>query len=68
MSADATPQAATTGVASPCNSICTIDAKLGVCIGCYRTLDEIAGWMRFSDDRKRQIVAVLPARRARAER
>jgi len=59
---------AMTGVASPCNSICTIDTTLGVCIGCYRTLDEIASWMRFSDARKREVVQSLPARRARAKR
>jgi predicted Fe-S protein YdhL (DUF1289 family) len=57
-----------TSVPSPCNSICTIDAKLGVCIGCYRTLDEIASWMRLSDDRKREVVRSLPARRERAKR
>jgi predicted Fe-S protein YdhL (DUF1289 family) len=57
-----------TSVPSPCNSICTIDAELGLCIGCYRTLDEIASWMRLSDDRKRDVVRSLPARRAHAKR
>ena len=57
-----------TTVPSPCNSICTIDATLGVCIGCYRTLDEIASWMRLSDDAKREVVQSLPARRERAKR
>ena len=68
MSANDSADQAMTSVPSPCNSICTIDAKLGVCIGCYRTLDEIASWMRYSDDRKREVVRSLPARRAHAER
>ena len=68
MSASDSADQAMTSVPSPCNSICTIDAKLGVCIGCYRTLDEIASWMRFSDDREREVVRSLPARRAHAKR
>ena len=67
MSAEPHADGAMTAVPSPCNSICTIDATLGVCIGCYRTLDEIATWMRLSDDRKREIVRALPARRERAQ-
>ena len=57
-----------TSVPSPCNSICTIDAKFGVCIGCYRTLDEIARWMQLSDAQKREVVRSLPARRDRSIR
>jgi predicted Fe-S protein YdhL (DUF1289 family) len=34
-------------VASPCISVCVIDAPTGLCAGCYRTLDEIAGWIGF---------------------
>jgi uncharacterized protein len=34
-------------VASPCIDICRLDAK-GVCVGCRRTLDEIAEWSRAS--------------------
>ena len=31
-------------VASPCNSVCRMDAASGWCEGCLRTLDEIADW------------------------
>jgi uncharacterized protein len=54
-------------VSSPCISVCTIDPASGLCVGCYRTLDEIAGWIEFSDEAKRALVAVLPARRSRVE-
>jgi uncharacterized protein len=42
-----------------------MDAPSGLCVGCYRTLDEIAGWIGFSNETKRALVAALPARRAR---
>ncbi|PRC93729.1 DUF1289 domain-containing protein [Solimicrobium silvestre] len=29
---------------SPCTNICKIDAQTGWCEGCWRTIDEIAGW------------------------
>jgi hypothetical protein len=51
-------------VASPCVSICTLDATGGYCTGCYRTLDEIGHWARYSPDEKRAVIAVLPKRRA----
>ena len=31
---------------SPCVNICLIHPEAGICIGCYRTADEIAGWGR----------------------
>jgi predicted Fe-S protein YdhL (DUF1289 family) len=55
--------AATDDVPSPCVSICVLDARGRVCTGCLRTLDEIAGWVSFTPDEKRAIVAALPARR-----
>ena len=68
MTSERDAESATTGVASPCNSICTIDPSLRVCIGCYRTLDEIARWTQLSEDEKRSVVRSLPARRERTRR
>ncbi len=56
------------GVASPCISVCAMDEATGLCAGCFRTLDEIAGWIAFSEDEKRAVVAALPARRAAVRR
>lgn len=50
-------------VASPCTSVCTIDTVTGLCAGCYRTLDEIAGWIDLPEQRKRTLLATLAARR-----
>lgn len=50
--------------ASPCIGACSIDAATGWCVGCARTREEIAAWPSASDERKRAILAGLPARRA----
>lgn len=50
-------------VASPCISVCIVDPRgSGLCIGCGRTLDEIASWIDFSDEERRQVLRRLPAR------
>jgi predicted Fe-S protein YdhL (DUF1289 family) len=53
-------------VPSPCINVCTMDAASGLCIGCLRTIDEIAGWSRFSDDEKRAVLRSLALRQTRA--
>jgi predicted Fe-S protein YdhL (DUF1289 family) len=50
-------------VASPCNSVCIVDPVTGLCGGCFRTLDEIAGWIDFPVAEKRSVIAALDARR-----
>ena len=49
--------------ASPCVSVCTLDASARLCVGCYRTIDEIAAWGMLDDDAKRAVNAQLAARR-----
>jgi predicted Fe-S protein YdhL (DUF1289 family) len=50
-------------VPSPCVSICAMDATNPLCTGCLRTIDEIAGWSRFSDDEKRAVWRRINERR-----
>lgn len=50
-------------IASPCVSICVMDAPSGLCAGCYRTLAEIAGWIDFSPGQRRAIIGELSWRR-----
>ena len=52
-------------VPSPCISVCVMDAASGVCLGCLRTLDEIAAWSVLDADAKRAVLVELPRRRAR---
>jgi predicted Fe-S protein YdhL (DUF1289 family) len=49
-------------VPSPCVSICRMDAASGWCVGCLRTLDEIALWSRSSDADKQRIWGSLAQR------
>jgi predicted Fe-S protein YdhL (DUF1289 family) len=42
-----------------------MDAASGLCIGCLRTLDEIAEWSVLDADAKLSVLAALPGRRAR---
>jgi predicted Fe-S protein YdhL (DUF1289 family) len=51
-------------VASPCISVCELDANGRICIGCFRTLDEIAAWGSLDARARRRILAELPARKA----
>jgi len=60
--ADAALQAA--AVVSPCVNICRLDAQ-GLCIGCRRTLSEIAEWSQASDARRLEILSALKARAVR---
>ena len=53
-------------VASPCNSVCRMDAATGWCEGCLRTIDEIAAWATMDDDAKRAVWEALDRRRASA--
>lgn len=55
-------RSAAAGVPSPCNSICRIDEATGWCLGCARTLPEIAAWAGLDDVSKRQVWALLPER------
>jgi len=52
-------------IATPCVKICLIDGESGLCVGCQRTLVEVAGWSRLSDAERAEIMAALPERRGR---
>jgi predicted Fe-S protein YdhL (DUF1289 family) len=52
-------------IASPCIQVCVVDGESGLCLGCYRTLAEVAGWGRFDDEARRRLMAELPDRRSR---
>jgi predicted Fe-S protein YdhL (DUF1289 family) len=50
-------------VASPCVNICQINPETGNCIGCMRTIDEIADWLEMTNEEKRQVLNRLEERR-----
>ncbi|MFK0300199.1 DUF1289 domain-containing protein [Brevundimonas sp. NPDC090276] len=54
-------------IATPCVMICTVDGASGLCLGCLRTLPEIATWSRMSDEERAQIMGELDGRRGRID-
>jgi predicted Fe-S protein YdhL (DUF1289 family) len=55
---------AATAIESPCTKVCVVHPAHAICIGCGRSLDEIARWMALSDTERTAIMAQLPARLA----
>ena len=55
----------TSTVASPCISVCRMDDGTGLCVGCLRTIDEIASWSVLDDDARRDVWTAIARRRAR---
>jgi predicted Fe-S protein YdhL (DUF1289 family) len=52
-------------IETPCNKICTLDPARSQCIGCGRTVDEIARWGSMTAAERATVMAELPARLAR---
>jgi hypothetical protein len=50
-------------VPSPCISVCVMDAAGVLCLGCFRTLDEIAAWSLLDAAAKRRVLDALQVRR-----
>ncbi len=51
-------------IETPCVKICTLDARAGLCLGCGRTVDEIARWTGMDASERARVMAELPARLA----
>lgn len=49
-------------IQSPCTRICVIHPDARICTGCFRTIDEIAGWSRYSQAERSALMAELPTR------
>lgn len=48
---------------SPCVGVCIIDPANGYCLGCARTIPEIAGWLDFTPEEKRRLLETLAERK-----
>lgn len=49
-------------VDSPCVKVCVIDPQTRLCLGCNRSIDEIAAWPGMMPEQRREIIAALPGR------
>lgn len=47
---------------SPCTKICKLDSTGRICLGCRRTVHEIATWASLTDDERRAIMKELRKR------
>ena len=55
-------------VQSPCVKLCVVHPEERLCVGCYRTIEEISAWSRLSHEDRATIMADLPARAPRLAR
>jgi predicted Fe-S protein YdhL (DUF1289 family) len=55
-------------IETPCNTVCAVDPVSGLCVGCGRTVAEIAGWIGFTAADRARVMAELPLRLAKLRR
>ena len=48
-------------IKSPCINICTTRGNM--CQGCYRTTEEIGGWVKYSDEEKKEVLGKISERK-----
>lgn len=49
-------------IKSPCQLICTYDTD-NICVGCYRSAEEVANWDSYSDEKKLKVLGDTAKRR-----
>lgn len=55
-------------IESPCTNICVIHPDAKICVGCYRTGDEIGAWRSFSPQERQEIMALLHLRESQLKK
>jgi predicted Fe-S protein YdhL (DUF1289 family) len=51
-------------IESPCVKVCVIHPQTRLCLGCRRSIDEIARWSQMTPAERRTVMAALPGRTA----
>jgi uncharacterized protein len=51
---------------TPCIAVCMIDPRTSLCLGCGRTLPEVARWHRMDRSERLALMATLPERMEKA--
>ena len=54
-------------IKTPCTKVCTVDGASGLCLGCLRSLQEIAEWSRLDEATREAILKELPGRVSRLD-
>lgn len=55
-------------IPSPCVKLCVVHPHERICVGCLRTIEEIAAWSRLTPEARAAVMADLPARAPRLAR
>ena len=55
-------------IQSPCVKLCVVHPEERLCVGCLRSMGEIATWSRLSHEARAAVMADLPARAPRLAR
>lgn len=53
-------------IQSPCIGVCSMDDLSGLCLGCYRTLEEIQGWWDLDNTGKQAVIEQASERETQA--
>lgn len=53
-------------IQSPCIGVCSMDDLSGLCLGCYRTLEEIQGWWDLDNTGKQAVIEQVSERESQA--
>lgn len=61
------PDGSPKAIRTPCTKVCTVDGASGLCLGCLRSLQEIAEWSRLDDATREAILEALPGRVTRLD-
>lgn len=52
-------------IASPCVKLCVVHPEERICVGCFRSIEEISGWSRMTQEERAAVMEELPARAPR---
>ena len=52
-------------IQSPCVKVCVVHPQERLCVGCLRSIEEIAQWSRMTPEDRSRIMAELPSRAPR---
>ncbi|MCB6176950.1 DUF1289 domain-containing protein [Rhodobacter sp. Har01] len=55
-------------IQSPCVKLCVVHPEARLCVGCYRTIEEISVWSRLSHEARAALMAELPGRADRLQK
>lgn len=55
-------------IQSPCVKLCVIHPEERICVGCFRSIEEISAWSRLTHEARAAIMSDLSARAPRLQK